>query len=90
MRNECRVEIGLENAAARRGLLHFRDNGRTGVPQRIRKRPGLHLPFVGLSFENSRARVEVRYFMPLVFNDFGQYAGWGANGHRGTLVDFSS
>jgi hypothetical protein len=50
----------------------------------------LHLAFMRLRFEDSRTRMKVCNFMPLVFNDFGQYAGWGANGHRGTLVDFSS
>ncbi len=38
--------------------------------KRIRKSPGLHLPFVGLGFENSRARVEVRYFTASCFQRF--------------------
>jgi hypothetical protein len=32
--------------------------------------------------QNSRLRMQVGYFLPFGFNDFGKYAGWGANCHE--------
>ena len=90
MRDEGGVKIRLKNTAAWRRLLDLGDDGGRCVPQRFRETSWLHLSPMSLGIENRRTRVEVSYFTRLVFNNFGQYAGCGANGHRGTLLDSSS